>query len=390
MQRRLRADGAAAACVSEGRLPVGARPRTAGRRVAELKDRILAELRRISLPNGEDIVSSGFVKALAIESGKARFVLEVPPELGPRMEPVRAAAERAVASVPGVSAVSVVMTAHDQGRPGPPARPAEPPTFRLGRHPTRQDGAATVKGVDRVIAVASGKGGVGKSTVASNLAVALQRQGRSVGLLDADMLGPSIPKMMGTSERPESPDGKTLSPILAHGVKMMSIGSLVREDEPVVWRGPMLMGALQQMLTDVDWSGTEILIVDLPPGTGDVQLTLCQKFRPSGAVIVCTPQDVALIDARRAIAMFRKLDTPVLGIVENMSTFACPACGTETHIFGRDGAKREAERLELPFLGTLPILPEIMLSGDSGVPAASGPGPAADAFEALASRITMG
>ena len=351
--------------------------------MAELRDRILSELRRISLPNGEDIVSMGFVKALAVESGKARFVLEVPPELGPRMEPVRAAAERAVAALPGVSAVSVVMTAHDQGRPGPP-------TFRLGRHPTRQDGAAAVKGVDRVVAVASGKGGVGKSTVASNLAVALRRQGRSVGLLDADMLGPSIPKMMGTNERPESPDGKTLTPILAHGVRMMSIGSLLREDEPVVWRGPMLMGALQQMLTDVDWSGTEILIVDLPPGTGDVQLTLCQKFRPSGAVIVCTPQDVALIDARRAIAMFRKLDTPVLGIVENMSTFACPACGTETHIFGRDGAKREAERLDLPFLGALPILPEIMLSGDGGVPAAISPGPAANAFDALASRIAMG
>ena len=350
------------------------------------KEQVVEELGRIALPGGEDIVTAGLVRALAVDAGSVSFVLEVPSELGARMEPVRAAAERAVKTLPGVSKVSVVMTAHSASAQSS----KEPPTLRFGGHPKKQSEPAVVRGVERIIAVASGKGGVGKSTVATNLAVSLARTGKPVGLLDADLFGPSIPRMMGAKGRPDSPDGKTIIPLRAHGIRLMSIGFLVKEDEPVIWRGPMLMGALQQMLTQVDWDGTNYLVVDLPPGTGDVQLTLCQKFQPSGAVIVCTPQDIALIDARRAIAMFRKLGTPVLGIVENMSTFSCPKCGAETQIFGHGGAKRDAEKLGLPFLGAVPLIPEIRLASDGGTPAACRRGPIADAFDSLAERLLAG
>lgn len=250
-----------------------------------------------------------------------------------------------------------------------------------------------VPGVARVLAIASGKGGVGKSTVASNLAVALARQGRKVGLLDADIYGPSIPRMMGVTQRPASPDGKIIHPLEAHGVTVMSIGLMLAEDKAVVWRGPMLMGALQQMLGQVAWThhtggeDLDVLIVDLPPGTGDVQLTLCTKAVVEGAIVVSTPQDVALLDARKALDMFATLKTPVLGLIENMSTFHCPNCGHESQLFGHGGVVAEAERLGLPLLGALPIDLDTRLGGDAGRPVAAGTGPVADAFADIARRL---
>ena len=244
----------------------------------------------------------------------------------------------------------------------------------------------------RIIAIASGKGGVGKSTVAANLAVALAQEGKRAGLLDADIYGPSQPRMMGVSERPKSPDGKTILPLHAHGVTLMSIGLMLKEGEAVIWRGPMLMGALQQMMGQVAWGELDALIVDLPPGTGDVQLTLSQKYPITGAIVVSTPQDVALLDARKAMDMFEKTRVPVLGLIENMSAYVCPNCGHEAHIFGHGGARAEAERLGLPFLGEIPLDIAIRLSGDGGTPvvAARPDGPEARAFRARGAAAGRG
>jgi ATP-binding protein involved in chromosome partitioning len=244
-----------------------------------------------------------------------------------------------------------------------------------------------VPGVKQIIAVGSGKGGVGKSTVASNLAVALARAGRKVGLLDADIYGPSQPRMMGVNKRPASPDGKTIIPLVAHGVTVMSVGFMLKEEEAVVWRGPMLMGAIQQLLYQVDWGVLDVLIIDLPPGTGDVQLTLAQKTPLAGAIVVSTPQDVALLDARRALDMFARLKVPVLGLIENMSTYICPNCGHEAHLFGHGGVGAEAEKLGLPFLGELPLDLAVRLAGDGGTPIAAGEGPISAAYAALAARL---
>ena len=349
------------------------------------RDTILATLSRLTLPDGGDLVSRDLVRALTVEGGSVRFVIEAPdPEIAKRMEPVRQAAEAAVRALPGVATVSALLTAH-----GPAPKPA-PPSLKVGGHPTPQAGPAKIAGVDRILAVASGKGGVGKSTLASNLAVALARQGRRVGLLDADIYGPSQPRMMGLSKRPASPDGKTIIPLQAHGVTFMSIGLMLKEDEAVVWRGPMLMGALQQMLGQVAWGDLDVLIVDLPPGTGDVQLTLCQKSHVTGALIVSTPQDVALLDARRAIDMFGKLKTPILGLIENMSTYICPDCGHEAHIFGHGGVAAEAEKLGVPFLGEIPLSLDIRLAGDAGTPIAAGEGPVSEAYARLAQRLVGG
>lgn len=349
------------------------------------KQAVLAALDDLSLPDGGTLVSRDMVRALAVEGESVRFVIEAPdPEIARRMEPVRAAAEALVRGLPGVSAVSVVMTAHGPA-PKPPA-----PSLKIGGHPTPQAGPQRVAGVDRILAVGSGKGGVGKSTVSSNLAVALARQGRRVGLLDADIYGPSQPRMMGVSGRPASPDGKTILPLHAHGVTVMSIGLMLKEDEAVVWRGPMLMGALQQMLGQVAWGELDVLIVDLPPGTGDVQLTLCQRTHLTGAIVVSTPQDVALLDARRAIDMFGKLKTPVLGLIENMSAYVCPNCGHEEHLFGHGGVRAEAERLGVPFLGEIPLSIDVRLGGDAGRPVALGEGPVAEAYARLAERLVLG
>ena len=350
-------------------------------------DEILGALGQVRLPGGESLVSRDMVRALRIEGGAVSFVIEAAsPDEARGLEPVRAAAETAVSSLPGVASVSVVLTAH-----GPAAAKPAPPTLKVGGHPTPQEGGPQkVSGVDRIIAVGSGKGGVGKSTVSSNLAVALAREGRRVGLLDADIYGPSQPRMMGISKRPASPDGKTIIPLQSHGVTLMSIGFMLEADKAVVWRGPMLMGALQQMLGQVQWGDLDVLIIDLPPGTGDVQLTLCQRTEVTGALIVSTPQDVALLDARKAIDMFQTLNTPVLGLIENMSTYVCPKCGNEEHLFGHGGVKAEAERLGVPFLGELPLSLDVRLAGDAGAPVALGEGPVAEAYGKLARGMIAG
>jgi ATP-binding protein involved in chromosome partitioning len=354
--------------------------------MAITKDDILGALAKLDLPDGGNLVSRDMIRALGVDAGVVRFVIEAPDaNLASRMEPQRQAAEAAIKALAGVTSVSVVLTAH-----GPAAKAPAPPALKVGRHPTPQAGPAKVSGVDRILAIGSGKGGVGKSTVSSNLAVALAREGRRVGLLDADIYGPSQPRMMGVSKRPASPDGKTIIPLQAHGVTMMSIGLMVDPEKAVVWRGPMLMGALQQMLGQVEWGELDVLIVDLPPGTGDVQLTLCQKTELTGAIVVSTPQDVALLDARKALDMFSSLRTPVLGMIENMATYTCPECGHEAHIFGHGGVAKDAEKYGIPFLGSLPIDLDTRLAGDAGTPIAAGDGPMADAYRALARRLVDG
>ncbi|SDK56878.1 Mrp/NBP35 family ATP-binding protein [Aliiruegeria lutimaris] len=346
------------------------------------REAVLEVLRKFSLPGGADIVSAGAVRALNVEQGYIRFVLEVAPESAKAMEVVRAEAEAALKALDGVGQVSAVMTAHSASAPPDlkPQRPAEP------------KGPQKIPGIERIIAVASGKGGVGKSTVAANLAVALAAEGRRVGLLDADVYGPSQPRMLGVSGRPSSPDGKTILPMRNHGVTMMSLGLMTQEDEAVVWRGPMLMGALQQMLTQVQWGALDVLIVDLPPGTGDVQMTLAQKAHVTGAVIVSTPQDIALLDARKGIDMFNKLNVKIVGMIENMSTHICSQCGHEEHVFGHGGVRAEAEKLGVPLLAEIPLSMDIRMAADGGAPiVASNPtAPQSMAFRAVARSLIDG
>ena len=351
-------------------------------------DEVRKVLAGIALPTGGTLESQDLVRALAVEGSLVRFVIEAPSaDAARKLESIRREAEYKVSKLPGVEKVSAVLTAHG---PAAATQKAPPPDLKIGRHPTPQDGPAPVSGVDRILAIASGKGGVGKSTISSNLAVALAKQGRRVGLLDADIYGPSQPRMMGVSKRPASPDGKTIIPLKAHGVTMMSIGLMVDPAQAVVWRGPMLMGALQQMLGQVEWGGLDVLIVDLPPGTGDVQLTLCQKTKITGALVVSTPQDVALLDARKAIDMFARLNTPVLGLIENMSTFTCPDCGARHDIFGHGGVRAEAEKIGVPFLGELPLALDVRIAGDGGVPIAAGEGELAEAYAKLAKGLVAG
>ncbi len=350
------------------------------------KESVLKALRETPLPGGSDAVSRNLVHALAVESGVVRFVLEGAPEA--ELATIRRVLEEAVRGIEGVKSLSIVIPA------GPPkglgAGAPQGGGVKIGGHAKPQDGPLPVPGVRHIVAVGSGKGGVGKSTVSANLAVALAKTGRRVGLLDADIHGPSQPRMMGVNERPVSPDGQNLLPLLAHGVAVMSIGFMLRDDEAVIWRGPMLMGALQQLLGQVVWDHfgpLDVLIIDLPPGTGDVQLSLCQKTVLDGAVIVSTPQDVAMLDAKKALDMFRKLGTPVLGLIENMSTYICPNCGHEAHLFGHGGVEAEAARLGLPFLGALPLDLAVRLAGDAGTPVAAGQGAAADAYAGLAQKL---
>jgi ATP-binding protein involved in chromosome partitioning len=327
---------------------------------APSREAVLEALKEIADPmGGGDIVSAGIVRALNIEGGTVRFVLEIDPARAKTYEPVEVETKARLEKLSGVESVSVVMTAHTVATPPPdlkPHRRAEPA------------GPQKIAGVDRIIAIASGKGGVGKSTVAANLACALAAEGRRVGLLDGDVYGPSQPRMLGVSGRPASPDGTTILPLRNHGVTLMSIGLMTNEDQAVVWRGPMLMGALQQMLNQVQWGALDVLIVDLPPGTGDVQMTLAQKAQLDGAIVVSTPQDIALLDARKGIDMFNQLGTKILGMVENMSTHICSQCGHEEHIFGHGGVRAEAEKLGVPVLAEIPLDREIRMTSDGGAP----------------------
>ncbi|MES2293342.1 MAG: iron-sulfur cluster carrier protein ApbC [Pseudomonadota bacterium] len=339
------------------------------------RDDVLRALDQVIDPiSGRSVVQENMITGLVVRDGHVGFALEVAPSRGPQSEPLRAACEAAVAKLSGILSVTAVLTAH-QGAPAP-ARSAQPP------------GPQGIPGVASIIAVASGKGGVGKSTVAVNLALGLVRLGLKVGLLDADIYGPSLPRLLDIRHKPES-DGKKIKPIEKFGLKTMSIGFLVKEDEAMIWRGPMVQSALTQMLNDVLWGPLDVLVLDMPPGTGDAQLTIAQRAPLKGAVIVSTPQDIALIDARKGIAMFNKTQVPILGVVENMSVFVCPDCGHEHHIFGHGGARETAEKVGAPFLGEIPLVPRIRETSDAGTPVMvmAPDGPEALAFLAVAKKV---
>ena len=347
------------------------------------EEAVLAALRKVVDPSRKaDIVGLGMVSGLVVKGGNVAFAIEVDPARGQSLEPLRQEAERVVQALPGVTSATVVLTAH---RAGGPAQPQRAPQGHAHAAPAK----SPAPGIRWIVAVASGKGGVGKSTTADNLALALAAEGARVGLLDADVYGPSMPRMMGVRGKPSTPDGKTLEPMRAYGVAIMSMGFLVDEETPMIWRGPMVMSAIQQMLRDVNWGELDILVVDMPPGTGDAQLTLAQQVPLAGAVIVTTPQDIALLDARKGLNMFRKVDVPVLGIVENMSYFSCPNCGHRTDIFAHGGARREAERLGVEFLGEIPLDIAIRETSDSGQPiVVSQPGsPHAKSYRGIARRL---
>jgi ATP-binding protein involved in chromosome partitioning len=329
---------------------------------------VLDALKRVKDPDrGQDVVALGMVQGMAIKGGHVHFTLQVEPEQGPKLEPLRKAAEKAVEALPGVLSVTAVLTADKPGRGAPQPNQQHGHAHGHG-HQHGQPNKPLIPGVKTIVAVASGKGGVGKSTTAVNLALALKEKGLRIGILDADIYGPSLPRMMGITGKPDTRDGKVLEPKEGYGVKTMSIGYLIAEDTPMIWRGPMVMSAIEQMLRDVAWGELDMLVVDLPPGTGDAQLTMAQRVPLSGAVIVSTPQDIALLDARKGLGMFRKVDVPVLGIVENMSYFLCPHCGERSDIFAHGGARREAARLGTEFLGEIPLDIAIRETSDEGFP----------------------
>jgi ATP-binding protein involved in chromosome partitioning len=356
------------------------------------KERVLEALKRIKGPDlTGDIVAQGLVSEIVIHKGKVYFAIQVDPARAGELEALRQAAENVVAAVPGVDAVTVTLTAdrapgsgNGRGQDAPQGSPfTRPGAARDARH--RPGG---VPGVAQIIAVATGKGGVGKSTTAVNLALALKEKGLRVGILDADIYGPSMPRLLGLKGQPQQIAGNKLAPMEAYGLKVMSMGFLVDEETPMIWRGPMVMSALSQMLKDVAWGELDVLVVDMPPGTGDAQLTMAQQVPLAGAVIVSTPQDLALIDARKGLNMFRKVNVPVLGLVENMSTFVCPHCGEPSNIFGHGGARAEAARLGVAFLGEVPLTLAIRETSDEGRPvvATDPSSPGAVAFREIAVR----
>ncbi|MBX3530939.1 MAG: Mrp/NBP35 family ATP-binding protein [Rhizobiaceae bacterium] len=380
--------------------------------MAVTQQAVVEKLSTIKGPDFEgDIVSLGLVSDIFIADGKVFFSITVPAARAQELEPLRAAAERAVKSLPGVTGAVVALTAEKKGggmeaapSPRPTARPAPKPATapaRPGGHahhghaapaqqqPGQHAGRRGVPGIEAIIAVASGKGGVGKSTTAVNLALGLRELGLKVGMLDADIYGPSQPRLLGIKGKPTTKDGKILQPMERHGLKAMSIGFLVEEETPMIWRGPMVQSALNQMLREVEWGLLDVLVVDMPPGTGDAQLTMAQQVPLAGAVIVSTPQDLALIDARKGLNMFKRVDVPLLGIVENMSYFIAPDTGKRYDIFGHGGARREAEKLGVPFLGEVPLTMDVRESSDAGEPVVvSDPdGPQAKVYRGIAQKV---
>lgn len=363
-----------------------------------LVEAVRQALRSVRDPmGGRDVVEAGMVQGLTARDGLVQFAIAVPRERAREMEPLRQAAEKAAAGVPGVISATAVLTAHREppgpkpggtGRAGPsPAAPAGPGHAHGPKAPAGQ-GPMLLPEVRKIVAVASGKGGVGKSTTAVNLAVALTAQGLSVGLLDADIYGPSLPQMLGAREKPRT-EGDRIIPLQRWGLKAMSIGFLVDEETPMIWRGPMVMGALEQLMGQVAWGALDVMVVDMPPGTGDAQLTMSQRVPLAGAVIVSTPQDVALLDARRGVKMFERVNVPVLGLIENMSYYCCPNCGHRADVFGHGGARAEAEKTGVEFLGELPLKLEIRQLADAGTPivAARPETEEAQAYRRIAARL---
>jgi ATP-binding protein involved in chromosome partitioning len=341
------------------------------------KEQVLEHLAKIPSPDGTPLPATGALSEIVASDNKVFFSINVDAGAVQAWEPVRKRAEDAVRAISGVTSAMVALTAERKGGqsagPGAARAPQGPPAAGGARpghthgHGAGQ-GPSGVPGVGSIIAVASGKGGVGKSTLAVNLALGLRDLGLKVGILDADIYGPSMPKLLAIKEKPQTIGGTRLKPIERYGLTVMSIGFLIEEETPMIWRGPMVMSALTQMLREVEWGTLDIMVVDMPPGTGDAQLTMAQQVPLKGAVIVSTPQDLALIDARRGIAMFKRVNVPVLGIVENMSYFICPQCGTRSDIFSHGGARHEAERLGVPFLGEVPLVMSIRETSDAGLP----------------------
>jgi ATP-binding protein involved in chromosome partitioning len=356
--------------------------------MAPTKQQILDSLAKIPGPDGTPLSESGKLSDVMVSDGKVFFSITVDAAAVQAWASVRDRAQAAVQAVPGVQSAMVALTA-ERNATAPPAgpqqgaRPAAPAGGRAAASPIG------VPRVEAIIAVASGKGGVGKSTTAVNLALGLRDLGLKVGILDADIYGPSLPKLLAIREKPETAGGTRLKPIMRYGLTAMSIGFLIDEETPMIWRGPMVISALTQMLREVEWGALDVMVVDMPPGTGDAQLTMAQQVPLKGAVIVSTPQDLALIDARRGIAMFRKVNVPVLGIIENMSYFLCPQCGTRSDIFSHGGARHEAQRLGVPFLGEVPLHMDIREKSDAGLPvvATAPDGPLAAVYRDIAAKV---
>jgi ATP-binding protein involved in chromosome partitioning len=365
------------------------------------KEQVLERLRTVRGPDMDgNIVDLGLVSDVFISDGKAYFSITVPAERARELDPMRAAAERVVKEIPGIKAATVALTADKRAASGPAAARAPTPPGRGDAHShaghahaasgqPQQRAKSGIPGVGTIIAVASGKGGVGKSTTSVNLALALKANGLRVGILDADIYGPSMPRLLKISGRPQQLEGRTIKPMENYGIKVMSMGFLVDEEVAMIWRGPMIQSALMQMLREVAWGDLDVLVVDMPPGTGDAQLTMAQQVPLAGAVIVSTPQDLALIDARKGLNMFNKVEVPVLGLVENMSYFIAPDTGNRYDIFGHGGARKEAERIGVPFLGEVPLTMDIRETSDAGTPVVvSNPeGAAAKTYRAIATRV---
>jgi ATP-binding protein involved in chromosome partitioning len=347
---------------------------------------VMRALELVKLPaSGGSLAASGRVAGVVVDGAKVMFSIAIDPTEAPAMEPVRLAAESAVKGLPGIDQAFVALTADRAPAKPSPAQAVRTQAAAGGPTPKAQG----VPGIRHIIAVASGKGGVGKSTTAANLAVALATLGMRVGVLDADIYGPSVPKIFGVKGKPRLVSGRTLAPMEAYGLKIMSIGFLIDEETPMIWRGPMVISAITQMLREVAWGELDVLVVDMPPGTGDAQLTMAQQTPLAGAVIVSTPQEMALLDARRGVAMFRKVEVPILGLIENMSYFVAPDTGARYDIFGHGGARREAEKQAVPFLGEVPLAMPIRELSDDGRPiVASDPdSPHAKAYVAIAAQV---